>query len=38
MFSKAVFVLAFAAVAQFASAASPPGCMLGAIKYVFLLR
>lgn len=32
MFSKSIFVLAFAAVAQFASAASPPGCMLGAIN------
>ncbi|KAF2441623.1 hypothetical protein P171DRAFT_434278 [Karstenula rhodostoma CBS 690.94] len=32
MFSKAFFAVAFAAVASVASAASPPGCLLGAVN------
>ncbi|OAG07595.1 uncharacterized protein CC84DRAFT_1258657 [Paraphaeosphaeria sporulosa] len=32
MFSKTLFAIAFAAVASVASAASPPGCLLGAVN------
>lgn len=32
MFSKTLFAVAFAAVASVASAASPPGCLLGAVN------
>lgn len=32
MFSKTIFIAAFAAVASIASAASPPACLLGAVN------
>ncbi|KAJ4357825.1 uncharacterized protein N0V89_002401 [Didymosphaeria variabile] len=32
MFTKTLFAVAFAAVASVASAASPPGCLLGAVN------